>query len=71
MWKQEPNFNMATSEAGRSLERQAFQRPLRVSKAWEVATKETITEIAVWLEREAEWNRMTEMMYYSSPQDSD
>ena len=71
MWKQEPNFNMATSEAGRSLERQAFQRPLRVSKAWEVATKETITEIEVWLEGQAEVNRMTEMMYYSPPQDSD
>ena len=60
MWKQEPNFNMAT-----------WVKLLRVSKAWEVETKETITEIEVWLEREAEWNRMTEMMYYSSPQDSD
>ena len=60
MWKQEQNFNMAT-----------WVKLRRVSKAWEVATKETITEIAVWLEREAEWNRMTEMMYYSPPQDSD
>jgi hypothetical protein len=60
MWKQEPNFNMAT-----------WVKLRRVSKAWEVETKETITEIAVWLEREAEWNRMTEMMYYSPPQDSD
>jgi hypothetical protein len=33
--------------------------------------KETIKEIEMWLEREAEWNIMTEMMYYSPPQDSD
>jgi hypothetical protein len=58
MWKQEPNFDMAT-----------WVKLHRVSKAWEVATKETITEIAVWLEREAEWNRMTEIN--SPPQDSD
>jgi len=56
MWKQEPNFNMAT-----------WVKLRRVSKAWEVETKETI----MWLGREAEWNRMTEMMYYSPPQDSD
>jgi len=74
MWKQEPNFNMAT-----------WVKLRRVSKAWEVATKETITEIEVWMEEQAEvpmqaWldridqqevNRMTEMMYYSPPQDSD
>jgi hypothetical protein len=67
MWKQEQHFNMAT-----------WVKLRRVSKAWEVATKETITEIKetiaeieVWLEEQAEVNRMTEMMYYSPPQDSD